>query len=186
MAIDEESNVRVDLTGKPHFRFQDLAAYKKISGQHVKEMDFCWLRDGKLFMLEVKAYSDEMEQAKEENVTAEQFVKYLVDKTAPKVWDSLLMFSACWLPTNQGTQFRDDLPKAFHTPICPICVVIVLDVPAWLKRQHFATLRTRFRDVLRGKMTLFDSENIIICTPGQLGDFSERLPEVSAMIDDNG
>ncbi|MBF0131418.1 MAG: hypothetical protein HQL75_02370 [Magnetococcales bacterium] len=178
MAIYEESNVRVDLTGIPHFRFQNLAAYKKISGQHVKEMDFCWLRDGKLFMLEAKAYSDEREQAKEKNVTAEQFVEYLVDKTAPKVWDSLLMFSACWLPTDKGTKFRADLPEEFHTPICPICIVIVLDVPDWFKRQHFATLRTRFRDVLRGKMALFDSECIVVCTPCRLGS---RLPEVSTI-----
>lgn len=178
VAIYGESNVRVDLTGKPHFRFQDLDTYRSISGQHVKEMDFCWLRDGKLFMLEVKAYSDEVEQAKEENVTAEQFVKYLVDKTAPKVWDTLLMFSACWLPTRKGIEFRDNLSEAFHTPICPIYVVIVLDVPSWFKRQHFATLRTRFRGVLRGKMALFDSKSIVVCTPGQLGN---HLPEVSAI-----
>lgn len=183
--VYEESNVKVDLTGKPHFRFQDLAAYKSISGQHVKEMDFCWLNNGELFLLEVKTYADEVPQAKEENITADKFIKYLVDKTAPKVWDSLLMFSACWLPTNKGKEFLTDLPQQFHVPIGRICVVIVLDVPGWFK-QYFGTLKKRFQKVLQGKMALFDSKCIIVCMPDQLGGFSSLLPEVSAMTKNNG
>ena len=39
MSLFSESGVQVDLTGKPHFRFQDLEAYRSIKGQHVQEMD---------------------------------------------------------------------------------------------------------------------------------------------------
>ncbi|MEO5331451.1 MAG: hypothetical protein H7839_05455 [Magnetococcus sp. YQC-5] len=167
MSVSIESGMRVDLTGKPHFRFQDLAAYRSVSGQHVKEMDYCWLDAQELFMLELKAYSDVRAQARAEQMTSDQFLAYLINKTAPKVWDSLLLFSACWLPTNKGKELRQELDVRFHVRIECIRVVIVVAVPDWFKPQ-FETLRRRFREVLQGKMALFDSRSLIVCMPEHL------------------
>ena len=167
MSLFVESGVQVDLTGKPHFRFQDLESYRTIKGQHVQEMAYCWLDAEKPVMLELKAYSEEVEHAKQENTTVDEFIAYLIQKTTPKVWDSLLMFSACWLPTDKGLAFRNELDPTFHTHIQQIGIIIVLDVPDWFKPQ-FASLKKRFRTVLKGKMALFDIRSLIVCMPGQL------------------
>lgn len=166
MTLFNESEVRGDLTGKPHFRFQDLKAYQSISGHHVKEMDYCWLDAEQLILLEMKAYADECEQAKLDRIPPDQFISSLVEKTAPKVWDSLLMFSACWLATSKGQEFRRELDEKFHIRQ-QIGVVIVLDVPQQF-RPHFWMVKERFRSVLKGKMSLFDSRRLIVCMPSQL------------------
>ena len=64
MSLFVESGVQVDLTGKPHFRFTKLKAYQAISGQHVQEMDYCWIYNDNLILLEVKSYSEESDIAK--------------------------------------------------------------------------------------------------------------------------
>jgi len=167
MSVFIESGVRVDLTGKCYFRFQDLAAYRSVKGQYVKEMDFCWMDGEQLIMLELKAYTEEVEHAREENITAEAFIDYLINITAPKIWDSLLMLSACWLSTDKGIEFRDELTPEFHAKIQRIGIVIVLDVPDWFEPQ-FGELKGRFREVLKGKMALFDIRRLIVCMPSQL------------------
>lgn len=164
-----ESGVQVNLADKPHFRFQDLKVYRQLSGRHVQEMDFCWLADDRLILLELKAYKDEVEQAKEEHIPPDQFVDHLVAKTAPKIWDALLMFSACWLPTKKGEEFRKELSPVFHKRIARMGVVIVLDVPPWFI-PHFNTLKRRFRTVLVGKLALFDCQSLLVCMPDELGN----------------
>lgn len=57
MATYVESGLCLDLPDGQHFRFADLPAYKALSGQHLKEMDFAWIADGKLVLLEVRSYA---------------------------------------------------------------------------------------------------------------------------------
>lgn len=178
MSISVESGMRVDLTGKPHFRFQELTAYQSVSGQHVKEMDYCWLDNNVLFMLELKSYSAEVVEAREGQKASDQFVDYLIDKTAPKVWDSLLLLSACWLRTKKGDKLRQELDVQFHVRIERIRVVIVLEVPDWFKPQ-FETLKRQFRKVLLGKMALFDSSSLIVCMPENLD--KDKFPELACI-----
>lgn len=176
MAVFVESGVHVDLSGKLYFRFQDLTAYRRVSCQHVQEMDFCWMDGEELILLELKNYSKEVDHAKAEQTTATRFLDYLIERTTPKVWDSLLMLSACWLGTEKGYEFRTELPSVFHTRAKKIHVVIVLGVPDKFKPQ-FGRLRDRFRDVLQGKMALFDSKSLIVCMPDHL----HRIPLLACL-----
>lgn len=177
MNIFVESGIQVDLTGKPHFRFENLNVYngrRGLSGRSVKEMDFCWLDNGRLIMLELKSFSETSEIAKQGNISAADFTAYLIQETAPKIWDSLLMFSACWLPTQKGLILRNELDPDFHALIEKIHIVIVLDVPEWFK-AYFDTLRQRFQIVLNGKLALFDCKNnLTVCMPHQLKRTSLR------------
>lgn len=57
VAIYNESGLTLDLPDGRHFRFADLPAYKLLSGQNLREMDFAWVDAGKLFLLEVRSYA---------------------------------------------------------------------------------------------------------------------------------
>lgn len=169
MSLFVESGIELDLTGKPHFRFTNLKAYQAICGQHVQEMDYCWIYNDELILLEVKSYSEESDIARQAELTPDKFTDYLVQKTVPKIWDSLLMLSACWLSTQKGLLFRCELSDVFHTLAGKIRIVIVVDLPDNLK-TYFPTIRDRFQTVSKGKLALFDCKNLIVCMPQQLAE----------------
>jgi hypothetical protein len=57
MAVYEESGLRFDLPDGAHFRLATTVSYRPLSGQSLKEMDFAWLHEGKLVLLEVKDFT---------------------------------------------------------------------------------------------------------------------------------
>jgi hypothetical protein len=53
-----ESGLKINLSHADcSFRLADLPTYQKISGQSVKEFDFCWIENKSLYALEVKDYT---------------------------------------------------------------------------------------------------------------------------------
>ena len=54
-----ESNITLDFPDDQYFRFQDCLAYKKLSANHFKEMDACWLdaKDNTFWLIELKDFT---------------------------------------------------------------------------------------------------------------------------------
>lgn len=174
MDIFDESGVRVDMTGKKYFRFQDISAYKQISGQCVKEMDVCWLDNNQLILLELKDYKQSLLEAKQNNIIPKQFVKFVCNNIECKLWDSLLMLSACWLPTKSGGKLRNELDSVFHQLPDQIRVVIVIDMQEIDIRRHFTPLQKELKKRLKGKLSLFDVSDqfLTICMPQHLKTYN--------------
>lgn len=191
--IHTESGVQVDLTGKPHFRFQDLPAYKQIKGQHLKEMDYCWLHDGELFLLEVKSYADALAEIRRKDVGEQvagkdirenkvdrqkSIIKRFWDKTIPKISDSLLMFSASWVGTLKGEALSKQFTSPeFTVPPRRISIIIIVEMPEEQSdryRDRFSEIRKRCRVVTRGQRALFDqpgnSCRLFVLTPDELNN----------------
>ena len=103
---------------KPHFRFENLTTYSKLSGQNVKEMDCIFIDKDfrspdreRLYFLEVKSFEKFLQfplnQSHEEKLV--KFKDKLPDtkaELAKTVIDALLMMSAVWLKTEKRKVFR--------------------------------------------------------------------------------
>jgi hypothetical protein len=102
MPIFEESGLRVALPAEGSFRFADIAAYRRVSGQAVSEMDVGWLDRDRLILLELKDYS---EHESRQDLRA---------KLVAKGRDSLVMLHAVW---------RDlgDFARALGSELPPGC-----------------------------------------------------------------
>ena len=162
MAIYIESGLCLDLPDGQHFRFADLPAYKTLSGQHLKEMDFAWINGGKLFLLEVRSYAQVST-----TLTGADFVP-VTGQPAPhryqalieKVTDSLLMMLASWAGSTCGQSIRDALPAGAKKRL-PMKLVIAVDLPAHLA-VHLQGLRDSLNDRLRGRIALADVSSVVL------------------------
>jgi len=155
-----ESGLRLDLPDGQHFRFADLPPYKALCGQHLKEMDFAWIVDGKLVLLEVRSYAQITE-----TLTAADFFptkgqssprryQVLIDK----VTDSLLMMLAVWTNSAQGHAIK--MPVSLRCKL-PLILVIAVDLPTNLV-VHLQGLRDTLNERLRGRMALADVRNVVL------------------------
>lgn len=178
MAIYNESGLRLDLPDGQHFRFVDLPAYKPLSGQHLKEMDFAWIAGGKLFLLEVRSYA----QITETLIGADfipvkgQPTPYRYQALIDKVTDSLLMMLAAWAGTDCGREIRTALPATTKSRL-PLKLVIAVELPAHLA-VHLPGLRDSLNERLRGRIALADVRSVALL------DYSRLLahPLFSAFI----
>ena len=98
MAIFNESGLTLDLPDGLHFRFADLLAYKLLSGQNLKEMDFAWIDGGKLFLLEVRSYTQVSTTLTGADLIPlkGQAVPHRFEALIDKLTDSLLMLLAAF------------------------------------------------------------------------------------------
>jgi hypothetical protein len=157
-----ESGLILDLPDGQHFRFADLPPYKSLSGQHLKEMDFAWLADGKLFLLEVRSYAQVTLTLTGSDFlpTKGQPAPYRFDVLIDKVTDSLLMMLAAWADTAQGQAIRDALPAGARVRL-PLKLVIAVDLPTKLV-VHLQGLRDSLNERLRGRIALADVRSVVL------------------------
>ncbi len=162
MATYIESRLRVELPDEQHFRFADLPAYKPLSGQHLKEMDFAWIENGKLYLLEVRSYADMAEPLPIADLlpTKDQPTPYRFQALVDKVTDSLLILLAIWAGSDRGKDFGNSLPISAKTRL-PLKLVVALDIPAHLS-VHLLALRDKLNERLRGRISLVDVRNVIL------------------------
>ncbi len=123
-----ESGFRVRAT-QPSFRFSACAAYQRLSGMHLKEMDVAWADQDlkgrpRLVVVEHKG----AEVWREGPADAEPHQR-LTDACAAKAIDTLTMLSALWLPTPWGEELAVQVPKEMRTwsPQRVIKLVFVID-----------------------------------------------------------
>lgn len=151
-----ESGITVSLPDRQHFRFENLRTYKQLSGQGLKEMDFCWVvQTGKKGRGEVKKTVYLME------IWSNPFVDKAVDSLIGKVVDSLLMLASFWLP---NSLMREDVPGEFHTSPDSIELFVVLKRTS-SETAPFEFLKG-FKDQLNGqlksRLRLFNIEEVMV------------------------
>lgn len=180
MAVYIESGLRVELPDDRHFRFSDLSAYKKRSGQNLKEMDFCWIHSssGRLVLLEVRDYSEIAEALsatdfipKNDQPSPRRF-QNLIDK----ITDSLLMILAVRLETEAGQELAAEIPAACRDHL-PLQIVVALNFPPSLA-THFAILKDALNARIRGRCAFADISGVTLLDYGRLTTSSYFNPFV--------
>lgn len=154
MVVYSESPFEVDLPADDSFRFQDIPAYKRLKGRHLKEMDFGWwdLDRHTLWLLELKDYQGMSPQ--------ERLPSNLLAVLRGKAKDTLLMLSATWLATSTGREIARSLPqscKRWPGLRAKIKMVFVLRVTKKHRKADLAPLRDKLKEELRGALELFDA-----------------------------
>ena len=162
MATYSESGLCLDLPDGQHFRFADLAAYKPLSGQHLKEMDFAWVHEGKLILLEVRSYSQVTA-----TLTGGDFapvkgkpLPHRYEALIDKLTDSLLMLLATWADTDYGKSIKTGLPAAAQSRL-PLKLVVAVELPAHLA-VHLPGLRDSLNQRMRGRIALADVPSVAL------------------------
>jgi hypothetical protein len=160
MSVYQESGLTVDLTGLSHHRFQDLPAYKKLSGLHLKEMDFFWLQDkatssiaaNTLIGFELKGYDQ----------TALD-VAALLENLLQKAKDSMAMLQAAWLDMGDGAHLKSQLPAAyrFYNSARPVSLIMLVHInPA--QTAQLSALRTQFKNKIAGFERLYGMKTSLV------------------------
>lgn len=157
-----ESGLRLDLPAGSHFRFADTTAYSLVKGQSVKEMDFAWVDSGKLFLLEVRSYS---QLARTLTLTDFAPVKgqpepFRFRALIDKVTDSVLMMLSAWADTSWGRQLKAELPTSAQARM-PLKLVVAVELPAALT-IHLQGLRDSLNAKLRGRVALVDVGSVVL------------------------
>jgi hypothetical protein len=155
MTVYIESGLRLNLPKGEHFRFQDCKVYKKLSGQKLKEMDFCWWQkeQNRLWLIEIKDYAHLS--------TEERLPNHLLDNLVDKATDSLLMLATCWAKTGKGREFSACLPLPIqqfpeHPEQLKLKLFFILKIDVNMFKDEIDALRYRLNDRLRGRVALFN------------------------------
>lgn len=162
MTVYIESGLRLDLPNGQHFRFADLPPYQSVSGQQLKEMDFAWVSIGKLFLLEVRSYSQVTATLTGTDLvpTKGQPAPYRFQTLIDKVTDSTLMLLAAWAGSAWGQQLTAALPLAAQSRM-PLKLVIAIDLPGALV-IHLQGLRDSLNARLQGRIALADVPRVVL------------------------
>lgn len=162
MAVYEESGLRFDLPEGAHFRLAAAASYRPLSGQYLKEMDFCWVHEGRLVLLEVKDFT-----ATTAMLNGADFVPaknhpnpWRFDELVCKITDTLLMMLAGWSGNPWGKGLLAELPAAVRKPV-KLVLAVGLDLPAHLK-VYLGALKTALNDRLKGRLKLVGVEAVAL------------------------
>jgi hypothetical protein len=162
MGVYEESGLRLDLPDGAHFRFADTGSYQSLSGQSLKEMDFAWLHEDKLVLLELKNFT-----VTRATLVPADFVPAKnqphprrFDELVSKITDTLMMLLAGWCGTDWGKNLVAELPQGIDKPL-KLVLAVGLDMPAGLK-MHLAALRTALNARLQGRLKLASVQSIAL------------------------
>lgn len=162
MAVYEESGLRFDLPEGAHFRLAAAASYRPLSGQHLKEMDFCWVHEGRLVLLEVKDFTATAAMLKGADfVPAKNHPNpWRFDELVCKITDTLLMMLAGWSGNPWDKGLLAELPAAVREPV-KLVLAVGLDLPAHLK-VYLGALKTALNDRLKGRLKLVGVEAVAL------------------------
>lgn len=182
MAVYEESGLRFDLPDGAHFRLATTASYRPLSGQSLKEMDFAWLHEGKLVLLEVKDFT-----LTSAALCATDFVPvkdqpnpWRFDELVTKITDTLMMLLAGWGGTAWGNGLVAELPSQARVPIS-LVLAVGLDMPAQLK-VHLSALRTALNARLQGRLKLLNVQSVALMDYDLMVSRPTFRPYVSRLV----
>lgn len=162
MAIYEESGLRLDLPDEAHFRLAATTSYRPLSGQFLKEMDFAWVHEGRLVLLEVKDFTETTA-----TLAGPDFVPvkgqpspWRFDELIGKITDTLMMLLAGWSDNDWGKGLCAELPVAARKPI-KLVLAVGLDLPVEL-RVYLSALRIALNARLKGRLQLAGVEAVAL------------------------
>lgn len=161
MQFIEESGLRLGFPADS-FRFQELLAYRALSGQFLKEMDFAWHHNSKLHLLEIPDFRrlestlnlDDLVPSSKEGLPKR--FSQLIDRLT----DSLLMLLSVWAGTQRGSLIASELPINAQS-LASIRLVIALGLPEHLS-IHIGALREAINSRLRGRVALADLSSVTV------------------------
>jgi hypothetical protein len=148
MTTYHESGLVITLPDGEHFRFQDCQAYKRLSGQFLKEMDFGWWQADKNTLWLIEIYASLMPE--------EQLPAHLLDNFVNKATDSLLILAALWAKTNQGLEFASCLPPQIHQFPKRLKFFFILKIDEVLFNSKIEPLKDELKNRRRDKLALFE------------------------------
>lgn len=162
MTTYTESGIEVRLPDGQGFRFSECAAFQRLSGKHLKEMDFGWwdAPRSRVLLLEVKGREvwDEVWKRKDTSPT-----EHLVAVLERKAIDSLALLSAVWLQTHEGASISAEIPTEAHS--FPgdgrLVLAFVLDTGV-NDRALLSAARDRLNERLAGRLALVGTRNAIV------------------------
>lgn len=158
----EESGLRLGFPAGSVFRFQDLAGYRALCGQSLKEMDFAWRHETTLYLLEIRDYRDLPQAPFLDDLvpSVKGAAPYRFLQLVDKVTDSLLMLLAVWAKTKRSQAMADGLPDFAKSRI-RLRLIIALGLPASLK-IHLGVLRQIVNTRLKGRIALADIDAVSV------------------------
>nr|WP_259374462.1 hypothetical protein [Calidifontimicrobium sp. SYSU G02091] len=174
--------MEVNLPDGAHFRFESLPTYVQVSGQQVKEMDFAWLHNGKLWLLEVKDFKQVTDSLTKDDFVATkgQPAPRRFEELVTKITDSLLMLLAAWAQTGWGKKLAAELPAPARKAV-PLKLIVAIELPVALA-VHLGALKTALNDRLRGRVAMVDVPVVTLLDYTRLaahpatGPYVRRLP----------
>lgn len=168
MAVYQKSGLRFELPDGLHFRFADIEAYRRLGSQSVREMDFAWLDNGALVLLEVKDFTQVAEALRPEDLVPGkgQPDPHRFRVLIEKVVDSVLMMLSVWAGMDRGKALESGMPLQARTPL-PMKLVIALDLPEGMK-VHLQSLRDGLNGRLQGRTALAGVERVALLHYDQL------------------
>ena len=162
MAVYEESGLRLDLPDGAHFRLAATTSYRPLSGQSLKEMDFAWIHEGRLALLEIKDFTETTAM-----LAGTDFVPVKgkpsprrFDELVGKITDTLMMLLAGWSGNDWGKDLCAELPVAARKPI-KLVLAVGLDLPVEL-RAYLSALRIALNARLQGRLKLAGVEAVAL------------------------
>jgi len=155
-----ESGLKISLPSDEHFRFQDCKAYKPLSGQNLKEMDFGWWQAEKntLCLIEIKDYTH--------LTPTERLPAHLLNTFINKATDSLLMLATMWAKIGKGFELSSCLPLPVqqfpsHSPEkLRLKLFFILKIDKVIFRSQLGILKDELNDRLRGRVALFNVRHV--------------------------
>lgn len=153
--VFEESGFRVTAPA-PAFRFADLAAYRALSGQQLKEMDVGWWEKSprgtdRLLLLELKGVDVWKSSPTDPTRPREHLIQTCVEKAT----DALLMLAGAWMATTWGQGLTSELPQLVPaTGDAALKLVFLIDIPAG-HRELLLPVRDEIKRRLSGRLGIF-------------------------------
>jgi hypothetical protein len=161
--VFEESGFRVEAPD-PAFRLSDLALYRALSGQQLKEMDVGWWGPSlegqqRLTLLELKGL--EVWQTPPDNPLKPR--EHLVRTCVEKATDTLLMLGGAWIPTPWGQELSRSLPaQALPYPGArALKLVFLIDIPVG-RRELLLPVREEINGRLQGRLGIFAMRHVAV------------------------
>ncbi len=158
----EESGLRLGFPTGAAFRFQDLAGYRALCGQSLKEMDFAWRHEATLYLLEIRDYRDLARALHRDDLVppSKDVAPYRFLQLVDKVTDSLLMLLAVRANTKRSQALGEQLPD-FAKSHVRVRLIIALGLPPNLK-IHLSVLRQSLNARLKGRIALADIDAVSV------------------------
>jgi hypothetical protein len=134
------------------FRLQDMSAYQRLCGRHLKKMDFGWWDGAEQALVLLEAKGQGVWDS-----TGRQAAGPDAEGIERKANDTLMMFGATWSKTVWGRELCKALPaKARRYPgEAHLRLIFVIDTPAASKELLLA-FGEKINARLAGRLRLFD------------------------------
>ena len=153
--VCDESGLTLDFTNMEAFRFADLKTYRGLCHRELKEVDFIFLHNHKLYFLEVKSFMNPLRQPTQDEV------KNLTAALIQKSKDALLLMSTVWVKSQIGQKLRQEgIPDVF-ADFQAFTIIHGLDLPPDL-HPHFETLNSKVTEALSLHGHLFDFQVVLL------------------------